>query len=174
MANETAGGRRVANHRAKSRPTDREAQLGEDCPQQCAGGSTPARVPPPWGGPLNESDYAALDSSWISREIADAAMLRRVDENEGREVVGQKGKRDCAGILIPYYWPETPHAFNYRLRRDNPDWTQGKNGVLKPERKYLSPPNGGNRLFLPPGVSIFPTRRSAALDSSALASAVDF
>jgi hypothetical protein len=25
-----------------------------------------------------------------------------VDESEGREVVGQEGSRDCAGIPIPY------------------------------------------------------------------------
>jgi len=89
----------------------------------------------------------------VTREIADAAMLRRVDEREGRDVVGQKGKRDCAGILIPYYRPGIPQAFNYRLRRDKPEWTEGKNGELKPDGKYLSPPNGGNRLFIPPGVS---------------------
>jgi hypothetical protein len=118
-----------------------------------AAAPTRDRLPPPWGSPLSESDYATLDSSWITREIADAAMLRRVDECEGREVVGQKGKRDCAGILIPYYWPGIPQAFNYRLRRDKPEWTEGKNGELKPDGKYLSPPNGGNRLFIPPGVS---------------------
>jgi hypothetical protein len=110
-------------------------------------------VPPQWGGPLNEADYAALAASWITREIADAALLRRVDEREGREVIGQKGNRDCAGILIPYYWPGVSQAFNYRLRRDNPEWTEDKNGKLKPERKYLSPPNGANRLFIPPVVS---------------------
>ena len=59
-------------------------------------------VPPTWGGPLAEQDYSALLSSWITREIADQAMLRRVNEQEGREVIGQKGKRDCAGILFPY------------------------------------------------------------------------
>ena len=61
------------------------------------------RIPPAWGGPLTEKDYAILDESWITRELADAAMLRRVETREGREVVGQKGSRDCAGILIPYY-----------------------------------------------------------------------
>jgi hypothetical protein len=107
----------------------------------------------PWGGPLSESDYATLDSSWITRAIADAAMLRRVDATEGREVVGQKGSRDCAGLLIPYYWPDEPRAFNYRVRRDNPEWTVGKDGKLKPDRKYLGAPNSGNRLYIPPGVT---------------------
>jgi len=114
----------------------------------------PACIPPPWGKPLTESDYANLSTSWISREIADAAMLRRVSDLEGREIIGQKGKRDCTGILITYYWPGDPAAFNHRLRRDKPDWTQGKNGKPKQERKYLSPPNGANRVYVPPGVTL--------------------
>src|SRR5215472_7233493 len=95
------------------------------------------RIPPSWGGPLADSDYAALAASWISRQIADEAMLRRVGSEEGREVLGQKGTRDCAGVLISYYWPGEPGPFNYRLRRDNPDWTADKNGKLKPSQKYL-------------------------------------
>jgi hypothetical protein len=103
---------------------------------------------------LAESDYAALAQSWITREIADQAMLRRVDAQQGREVVGQKGKRDCAGILFPLYWPEATHPHAYRLRRDNPEWTQGKDGALKPDRKYLGEPGSGNRLYFPPGVTL--------------------
>lgn len=108
---------------------------------------------PNWGGPLTEADYAALAASWITREIADAAMLRRVDSQQGREVVDQKGPRDCAGVLIPYYWPGDPVPFNYRLRRDHPDYTLDKNGKPKQERKYLGPPKGANRLYIPPGVT---------------------
>jgi hypothetical protein len=113
-----------------------------------------ARTAPSWGKPLTEGDYAALATSWITPEIADAAMLRRVDQYEGREIVGQKGKRDCAGIIFPYYWPADVSAFNYRIRRDNPDWTAGKDGKPKPQGKYLGPPNGANRLFIPPGVTL--------------------
>lgn len=112
------------------------------------------RIPPHWGGSLNESDYVTLAASWITREMADEAMLRRVDASEGCDVVGQKHNRDCGGMLIPYYWPGDPHAFNYRLRRDNPEWTMGKDGKPKPERKYLGPPKCGNRLFIPPGVTL--------------------
>jgi hypothetical protein len=113
-----------------------------------------ARIAPSWGGPLTESDYTMLASSWITREIADAAMLRRVDSQEGSEVISQRGRRNCAGILFPYYWPGDPSAFNYRIRRDNPDWTVGKDGKPKADGKYLGPPNGGNRLFIPPGVTL--------------------
>jgi len=113
----------------------------------------PDPVPPSWGEPLTEQDYSTLSSSWITREIADAAMLRRVDACEGREVVGQKGNRDCAGVLIPYYWPGQPHAYTYRLRRDTPDWKQGSDGKPKPDKKYLGPPRSSNRLYLPPGIA---------------------
>ncbi|MGD0577328.1 MAG: hypothetical protein ABSC08_00215 [Bryobacteraceae bacterium] len=54
----------------------------------------PDPVSPSWGGPLTEQDYSTLSSSWITREIADAAKLRRVDAYDGREVIGQKGSRD--------------------------------------------------------------------------------
>jgi len=111
-------------------------------------------VPPSWGGRLTEEDYASLAASGITRELADQAMLRRMDTLEGREVLGLMGNRDCAGILIPYYWPGEPSPFNYRVRRDNPDWEQGKDGKLKQKRKYLGPPKSANRLYIPPGVTL--------------------
>src|ERR1700735_494816 len=80
------------------------------------------RLPPPWGTPLTEADYAILATSWITRDLADQAELRRVDAVQGREVLCQKGNRDCAGILIPYYWPGEPMPFNYRVRRDSPEY----------------------------------------------------
>jgi len=114
----------------------------------------PDRVPPTWGGPLTERDYSALLTSWITPELADLAMLRRVDSQDGRDVVGQKGKRDCAGILFPYYWPGEPTPFGYRLRRDRPDYTFDKEGKPKPERKYLGAPGSANRLYIPPGITV--------------------
>jgi hypothetical protein len=111
------------------------------------------RLPPEWGGQLTENDYAVLSASWITPELADRAMLRRVDTHEGREVIGQKGNRDCAGILIPYYWPGEPRPFNYRLRRDNPDYKYDAQGRPKPHAKYLGPAKSGNRLYIPPGVT---------------------
>src|ERR1017187_1713997 len=115
----------------------------------------PDLAPPSCGGPLTEDDYFTLSSSsWITRDIADAAMLRRVDEYQGREVVGQKGNRDCAGVVIPYYWPGDSCPFNYRLRRDKPDWKYDGQGNAKPDKKYLGPPRSGNRLYIPPGVTL--------------------
>jgi hypothetical protein len=111
-------------------------------------------IPPAWGEPLSEADYAVLAASGITPEIVNEAMLRRVKDYEGGEVIGQKGRRNCAGVLFPSYWPGEQYPFNYRLRRDNPDWTVGKDGKPKPDRKYLGPPNSGNRLYIPPGVTL--------------------
>jgi len=77
-------------------------------------------------------------------------MLRRVDEYEGREVVGQKGNRDCSGILFPYYWPDEPGPHTHRVRRDNPDWKYNTEGKAKPDKKYLGAPGSANRLYIPP------------------------
>ena len=114
---------------------------------------SPERRPPSWGGPLNENDYTTLAASWITREIADEAMLRRVDEYEGREVVGEKGKRDCSGLLFSYYWPGEPGPNSYRVRRDNPDMKFDRNGKPRQDKKYLGPPRSSNRLYIPPGVT---------------------
>ena len=35
------------------------------------------------GTPLSEQDYKALEARWITRELADSAQLRRVDDQEG-------------------------------------------------------------------------------------------
>ncbi len=50
------------------------------------------RIPPTWGGPLSDEDYANLNGSWITCALADQAMLRRVSDHEGREVIGHKAK----------------------------------------------------------------------------------
>jgi hypothetical protein len=90
---------------------------------------------------------------WITQEIADAAMLRRVDQPQGRKLLGLKGSRDGAGIFIPYYWPGDPKPRSYRVRRDNPEWTTGKDGKPKPAKKYLGQPKAPNQLYIPPGVT---------------------
>jgi hypothetical protein len=115
--------------------------------------SATTTAPPVWGGPLTAEDHEVLESSWITRKMAEKAMLRRVDDFTGREVIGQKGNRNCAGILFPYYWPGDPTLCNYRVRRDNPDWATNGTGEPKQTGKYLGPPMGGNRLYIVPGTT---------------------
>jgi hypothetical protein len=105
----------------------------------------PIPIPATWGRHLDESDYAAPGDSWITRDIPDAVMLRRVDDQQGREAIGQKSRRNCAGILFPYYLPDQSGPVNYRLRRDQPDRVQGKNGELK--ESLLSTKSGRRSQF---------------------------
>ncbi len=97
---------------------------------------------PTWGEPLEPRDYDCLGASWISPEIADAALLRRVNAHQGREIVGQKGNRDCSGILISYYWPGDAFPFCHRIRRDNPDLETAPGGKIKQTAKYCLLPAG--------------------------------
>jgi hypothetical protein len=110
--------------------------------------------PPQWGHPLEEKDYRNLEARWITRELAVQAQLRRVGSEEGAEVVGHRGRRDCAGILIPYYLPGAPDVINYRLRRDAPELLFNEKGEAKPEGKYLGAPGSGNRLYMVPATPV--------------------
>jgi predicted P-loop ATPase len=104
------------------------------------------------GNPLEPQDYASLEARWINRELAEAAMLRRVDSVTGAEIVGRRGG-DFAGILIPYFLPGEAHVRDYRLRRDHPDFERASDGTLRQRRKYLSPPGRGGMLYFPPGIA---------------------
>lgn len=98
----------------------------------------------PWGGPLTAEDYRALSARWIDRAHADAAMLSRVADYEGRQLVGQP-RRNCAGILIPYIWPGETNTRGLRIRRDHPEIEGGK-----PKQKYTVAPGEPNKLYVPP------------------------
>src|SRR5580704_16894489 len=152
MASNSSAGQGDVHYRAESVPSDefnaRSRSGAAMCPVD-----TSMRIPPSWGGPLTESDYAALGLSWITRLGAEEAMLRRVNDFEGREIIGQKGNRDCSGILFSSYWPGEPSPNNYRVRRDNPDLKYDKDGKPKPDKKYLGSPKSSNRLYIPPGIT---------------------
>ncbi len=102
------------------------------------------------GAELSATDFAALDSRWVDRPLAESAFLRRVDSWTGAQLVGRKGG-DYAGIAIPYFAPGERHVREYRLRRDHPDLEADSGGQLKVKQKYLSPPGRSNMLYLPPG-----------------------
>jgi hypothetical protein len=101
------------------------------------------------GSPLSEQDYQALAVRWIDREGADRQMLRRVISIEGAEILGRNGSGNYAGVAIPYIWPGDPYVRDYRIRRDNPEYENGK-----PKQKYMTPPGRGNFLYLPVGIEV--------------------
>lgn len=101
--------------------------------------------------PLIERDLEALAARWVTPEIAQEAHLRRVTSLYGAEMVGHHGRAgDYSGIVIPYLWPGDNSVREWRLRRDHPDMESGRDGKMRPRKKYLSPPAGGNRLYLAP------------------------
>jgi uncharacterized protein (DUF927 family) len=105
-----------------------------------------------FGGPLSSADYARLDQRWISRDFANAAMLRRVTSLEGAEIVGRQGKPgDYSGIIIPYFDPLQRWVRDYRLRRDHPEIEFDSHGSRKECHRYLAPPGKGNMLYVPLG-----------------------
>src|SRR5262249_31791814 len=114
-------------------------------------GHTPASDSLP-GAPLSPADLQNLTSSYITPELAEQALLRRVDSAEGARVVGRKDKlSNYAGVLFPYVWPGERVPREYRLRRDQPDLEYSADGSTKQRHKYVSPPGRGNLLYFTPG-----------------------
>lgn len=99
------------------------------------------------GSELLPADFNKLARCGISRELAEAALLRRVESVEGADIVGRKVKGDHSGIVFPYIWPGEEFVRDYRLRRDRPDLDIHQ----KETGKYLSPPQRGNLAYLVPG-----------------------
>jgi hypothetical protein len=98
-----------------------------------------------FGGPLLESDFAALERCAILRRDAEK-MCGRVDSVVGSEMFGQSSIRNYAGVVFRIMWPGNADVREYLLRRDDPE--VDANG--RPQRKYLWPPGRGNILLFPP------------------------
>src|SRR5579864_1954398 len=95
------------------------------------------------GRPLTQSDFEALGARWIDEDTAKQQLLGRVLSTEGAELVGRNGAGNYEGIVIPYVWPGKNHIREYRLRRDHPEYENGK-----PIQKYIAPPGRSNMLFI--------------------------
>ena len=105
------------------------------------------------GSPPTSEDIQFLgESSWLTPEIIEQALIRRVDDAEAREVVGvrERSSENYAGLLFPYVLPGEQHVREYRLRRDAPPLEQKADGTTKERNKYLSPPGRGNMLYFVP------------------------
>lgn len=102
-----------------------------------------------YGGPLLHEDYAALERSWISREIANSAQIRRVSNEEGKEILGRRDFEDYSGLMYPYMWPGRPGVTAHRIRRDNPP-VEIREGKKQERDKYMSAPGYGKALYFHP------------------------
>lgn len=110
-----------------------------------------AHLPTTRGEPLRDADYAALERSWITRQLANQAILRRVSSAEGAEIVGRRDDGSYAGIVFGYVWPGEDRIREYWLRRDRPEIRYDAAGNPKEQGKYLGAPGRGNLLYITPG-----------------------
>jgi predicted P-loop ATPase len=108
----------------------------------------------PWGRNLSDADYQTLAARWITRELAEAAGLQRVDSNTGQQMFGRK-RGDLTGIIIPNVAPwNASQIREYRERLDNPDLEYRSDGSVREANKYLQPPGRPNLIYFPPGLSL--------------------
>jgi len=109
---------------------------------------------PSFGGPLTEADYNRLLGSWITPELANDALLRRVSSPEGAQIIGRRDNGSYSGIIFPYVWPGESRCREYWLRRDHPEIERDAQGNPKEKNKYLGPPGRGNLLYFVPGTPL--------------------
>jgi putative DNA primase/helicase len=100
------------------------------------------------GEPFTERDSGLLALHGLTLADAHAAQLRKVNDEEGAQLVGQSHRRsadrDFSGIAFPYLRGD--RVIDYRLRRNNPDLEQQADG-LKERNKYLSAPGTRAHLY---------------------------
>jgi uncharacterized protein (DUF927 family) len=103
------------------------------------------------GTPLNADDYSKLARSWIPRELADQALIRRVASHEGGRLIGRNGSGDWSGLVFHYAWPGDDYARAHRVRLDRPELELRPDGKVKEKGKYLAAPGRGSMLYFVPG-----------------------
>jgi hypothetical protein len=99
---------------------------------------------------LTNADLETLAASFISPELAQRAGLFRVDTYEGARLIGRNGNADYAGLIFPYFLPDSSNPRAYCLRRDKPELELKADGTFKPKGKYLAEPGRSNLLYFPP------------------------
>jgi uncharacterized protein (DUF927 family) len=106
------------------------------------------------GQPLTEADFRdVLAVRAIDRAVGVLANLRRISDMEGAALFGRRRVKNCAGILIPYYFPGDPFQRDYRVRLDEPEMEM-VNGKPKITCRYRSAPSARPRLYFPPETTL--------------------
>lgn len=101
---------------------------------------------------LTAADLAALERSYITREIAEQAGVYRVDSREGGIIISKNGTGNWSGLVFPFYHPEEGEPRLRRLRLDNPTHEVDQAGNFKQSGKYRSPYGARNHFYFPPGI----------------------
>ncbi|HNC46802.1 MAG TPA: DUF3854 domain-containing protein, partial [Acidobacteriota bacterium] len=102
---------------------------------------------------LSSNDLQKLEQSYIPSSLAAQARIFRVDTFAGARAVGRKPEFGVsyAGLSFPYIDPGQTQPYEYRVRRDNPDFEVKPDGTRKEKAKYLSPPGSSNLIYYVPG-----------------------
>ena len=104
------------------------------------------------GRDLLDVDCEMLEKSWIDRDLALCAGLRRVSDIEGAALLGRKKVKHLAGILFPFFFPGERYPREFRIRVDSPEMEMVAGNKIKPKYKYLSPQQARPLLYFPPTV----------------------
>jgi P4 family phage/plasmid primase-like protien len=96
--------------------------------------------------PLTPADLRMFARLGIPEELLIEAGVERVTDAEARDygITGTVG-HSMAGIVFPYFDPDTAQRVTARIRRDNPEIEDGK-----PKNKYISAYGDRKHLFFPP------------------------
>src|SRR5437899_6918799 len=96
---------------------------------------------------LSTHDLGMFAKIRVSPELLTKAQIKRVTDQEAREILGlngEHGKMD--GICFPYLSPLTGNRIGARVRRDNPEIEDGK-----PKNKYMSGYGDRKHVYTVPG-----------------------
>jgi hypothetical protein len=98
------------------------------------------------GHALRPTDLDLHAGLRIPPELLALQGVRRVTDQEAKELLTSKHHGNLAGVVYPYHHPITGQLLTYRLRRDHPEV---ENGNLKD--KYLSAYGDRRHLYFPLG-----------------------
>ena len=111
---------------------------------------------------LTPCDLAAFARLGIGAELLAKADVRRVTDQEAREVYGVIGPvtMDMSGIVFPYFNPITDKRVTARIRRDHPEIDSS---TQRPKAKYVSAYGDRRHLYFVRGGSALMDDPSAVI-----------